>query len=289
MQIKITDTKTIANLQGYMAILLWSFSAYFISLTTQLPTLLVAGLSSVAGFSFFAITWSRKKEKLQVAFRQPWQIWLLYFAAVVAYRGFYFAGLKTAPIVEANLLNYLWPLLILLFSSLLDHQRMAKKTYVGAICCFIGIICIGLSKGNGSLTFEAGHIFAILAAITWGGYSVMTRRFPAAPIDMIGLMHFIAAFLFILSHSLFEPPVDWVQTSWTNVFGVLGLGLSMSLGYSLWDRAMTHGSREKVAVAAYYTPLLSTFWLIALGSSHLTGLTLLAAVLILGGSLFARL
>ena len=282
-------SRKLANLAGYTSVLMWSFSALFISWTTDIPPFLLAALNSAIGFAFFGIKWLATPQRLQKALRQPKQVWALYFLAVVFYRGFYLSGLKLAPIVEANLLNYLWPLLIIVFSALLDRKKLAPPIYAGAVMCFTGVVCIGLSnKGGSGFSFEHGHIFAIVAACAWALYSVLTRRFPGAITDMIGIMHLIAVAVFALLHILFEGPVSLRNIHIAGWIGTIGLSLAVSLGYSFWDKAMTHGDREHVATAAYFTPLLSIVWLILFAQAPMTKLIWLAAVLILGGSLISR-
>jgi drug/metabolite transporter (DMT)-like permease len=281
--------RRLANLAGYTSVTLWSFSALFISWTSDMPPFLLAALNSAIGFAFFGLKWLTVPKQLQKALRQPKQVWALYFLAVVFYRGFYLSGLKLAPIVEANLLNYLWPLLIIVLSALLDKKKIPPPIYVGAVACFTGVICIGLSnKGGTGLSFEHGHIFALVAASSWALYSVLTRRFPGAITDMIGVMHLIAVAVFSLFHIFFEAPVSLASISPLAWIGTTGLSLAVSLGYSLWDRAMTHGDRERVATAAYFTPLMSTVWLILFAQAPMTKLIWIAAVLILGGSLISR-
>ena len=281
--------RRLANLAGYTSILMWSFSALFISWTGDMPPFLLAALNSAIGFAFFGLKWLATPQRLQKALRQPKQVWALYFLAVVCYRGFYLSGLKLAPIVEANLLNYLWPLLIIVLSALMDKKKIPPAIYAGAASCFAGVVCIGLSnKGGQGLSFENGHIFAAVAACLWALYSVLTRRFPGALSDLIGVMHLVAVAVFSLLHILFEDPVSLKAVSLAGWAGTVGLSLAVSLGYSFWDRAMTHGDREHVATAAYFTPLLSIVWLILFAHAPMTGFIWLAALLILGGSLLSR-
>ncbi len=284
------DPKLTANLQGYGAILLWSSSALFIAWTAGIPPFLLAALSSFTGLLIFALGWARDPEKLKNISKQTWPIWVLFFVAVVVYRGFYLSGLKLAPIVEANLLNYLWPLLIVIFSAVLERQKLSLQVLLGAALCFLGVICIGIGQHGGGfrLEFQLGHILAIGAALSWSGYSVLTKKFQAAPTDMIGVMHGVAAVFFVFMHMAFEPSFDWRQADMAHYAGILGLGVAVSYGYSMWDKAMTGGDRNKVAVAAYMTPLLSTLWLILFSGSPMTIWVWYAVAFIIGGTFTAR-
>jgi drug/metabolite transporter (DMT)-like permease len=277
-----------ANLQGYGAILLWSFSALFISWTSEIPPMLTASLTSVVGFLIFGLSWVIRPKKFVIALHQSWPIYGLFFLSIVVYRGFYLAGLKLAPIIEGNLLNYLWPLLIVLLAALYDRIPVPAKVLGGTVSCFVGVTLIGLAKNTGGFSFASGHIFALVGAFTWACYSVLTRNFPSAPTETMGFMHFIAIWVFAGLHVVFEPPLALSNISLGSWIGVCGWGMSLSVAYRLWDKAMSLGARDKVAVAAYYTPLLSTLWLILLDSAQLNWFIALAAAFILGGSLLAR-
>ena len=156
----------------------------------------------------------------------------------------------------------------LVFCSDRSHT-IIKKVYLGAVFCFAGAVCIGISK-KGDLSFEAGHILAIGGALTWAIYSIMTNRLSSTPIGMIGLMHVIAVCAFLVLHIVFEQTTNVWNLPLLCWIGVTGLGLAMSLGYSLWHEAMRYGNREALAVVGYYTPLLSTLWLILFGNQQIT-------------------
>jgi drug/metabolite transporter (DMT)-like permease len=289
MCIAMKDYFASATIKGYLAILLWSFSALFISWTPQIPSLFMASLTSAVGFTVFGCSWIANPSRFKTAIKQSWHIWLLFFTSVIVYRGLYIGALKLAPIVESNLLNYLWPIFIVIFSAVHDKRWPANMVLLSAILCFVGVICIGISKNDAMLHFEVGHILAILAALTWAIYSVFTRRFLSDPTDNIGFMHFVAILIFGILHFCFEESPPREAFTMLSVVGMISWGLSISLGYILWDQAMTHGRRENVAVAAYYTPLLSTLWLFLFNGQPMTIWVWCAAVLILGGSLLARM
>lgn len=284
-----TPSTTRANLQGYSAILLWSFFALFVEISKDLSPFLLASLSSLVGFVYYCPSWLKSPGEFWKELHRPWQVWALFFMAIILYRGFNIMGLKSAPIIEANLLNYLWPILIVLFGVFIHQQPLSKSVVIGTIFSFLGIILIGFSKNNNSFSVEPGYILTILGACIWALYSVFTRLFISQSDGLIGIMHILAFFLFISFHYLFESPVHLEHINWMNWGGVVGMGLGVSLGYKLWDNAMTYGNPQKIAVTAYFTPLLSTLWLILCKEERLTPYVGVAAFLIISGSLLARL
>jgi drug/metabolite transporter (DMT)-like permease len=284
------NERTLATIKGGITILLWSFSALFISFTPEIPPFLLACLTSAAGFLLFSFRWLGDYKRLINTLLQPARIWLLFAVAVIAYRGFYISGLKTTSTLEANLINYLWPVFIVLFAALIDKRRISVSLVLASLISFVGVFCIGISQSGGVFDWQLsnGHLLALLAAICWSGYSVATKRITATPNDMIGVMHLMAAVIFYLFHHFFEVPVIWQNVDLLHWLAVFQLGVAISLGYSWWDIAMTKGNQQQIAIGANFIPLLSTFWLILLGRQNLTYLVLIAAVLILSGSYLAK-
>lgn len=105
---------------------------------------------------------------------------------------------------------------------------------------------------------------------------------------MIGIMHALSFLILFSLYYIFEPAISIAQLDIWHWFGIIGLGLSVSVGYTLWDDAMSHGEREKVAVMAYFTPLLSTGWLLIITGTSMNFLLWAATALILGGTYIAR-
>jgi drug/metabolite transporter (DMT)-like permease len=287
---KTLRPRTVANLKGIATILLWSFSALFISFTQEIPPFLLACLTSACGFALFGLRWTRDRQRFLLAVQQPPHIWVLFAVAVIAYRGFYLSGLKMAPTLEANLINYLWPLLIVLLGALLDWRQLPPRVWCGAGAGLLGVYL--LTSGNRTAEtgwqLGAGHIFALLGAISWAAYSVATRRFKIASSDLIGVMHFLAVVTFFSLHLIFEVPVQWERVDLLHWVAIAELGLAISLGYSWWDDAMSKGNQEQIAIGANFIPLLSTVWLVLFGHQQLTAQLFAAAGLIIGGSYVAK-
>jgi len=284
------NPRAIANLKGIATILLWSFAPLFISFTREIPAFLLAGLTSAFGFVLYGLRWSHDKKSFLLAVKQPLNVWLLFALWVLGYRAFYLCGLKMAPILEANLINYLWPLLIVLFGAIADRRKLPSRVWYGAIAGLLGVCCLTSAfTGPGSgWKLGPGHLFALLAAICFATYSVATRRLKITSNDLIGVMHFLSVGTFLTMHLLFEPPVRWEQVDLLHWGAVVELGLAISLGYSWWDEAMSKGNQEQIAIGANFIPLLSTVWLVLFGQQLLTPELVAAAILIISGSYVAK-
>src|ERR671910_3277833 len=100
------------------------------------------------------------------------------FGAIALYGLFgdtalYFAALKLAPPAEANLVHYLWPLLIVLFAALLPGGRLQPRHLVGALMGLAATaLLVGGRFGGAGANAPLGFLFAALGAFVWASYSV---------------------------------------------------------------------------------------------------------------------
>jgi drug/metabolite transporter (DMT)-like permease len=222
------------------------------------------------------------------ALRQPPLAWVVGVGGLFGYHALYFLALRFAPPAEAGLLNYLWPLLIVLFSSLLPGERLAPHHVIGALLGLAGTAL--LFAGNGGSGFAPGQIpglaAAFVAAFVWAAYSVMSRKLKAVPTDAVAGFCLVTALLAALVHGAVETTV-WPETTgqWLAIIG-LGIG-PVGAAFFVWDIGMKRGDIRVLGAASYATPLLSTTFLILAGYAAPSATIAIAAVLIAGGGLIA--
>jgi drug/metabolite transporter (DMT)-like permease len=281
-----------STLIGAAALLLWAFLAPLARLAqgdevgggAVLPPLLLTGLAFAVGGSFaLAVVAARGRLGL---LRQPPLAWLHGVGGLAGYHALYFAALALAPPVEANLLNYLWPLLIVLLSAPLLGLSLGPWRLLG--------VGMGLAGGvlllGGGVAFPAeamaGFACAVMAALTWALYSVLARRLAAVPTEALAGFCLASAALALLAHLAFEPPATGL--GWRQGLAVLLLGLGpVGAAFFLWDIGMKRGDPRLLGTLAYATPVVSTLLLAALGEGELGWRVLAAAALVAGGGLVA--
>jgi drug/metabolite transporter (DMT)-like permease len=278
-------TKLRATLIGAIAILLWASLALFTTLTPSVPALQLTAMTFTLSAVAAVAMWIARGDRVMKHFRLAPAAWALGVFGLFGYHALYFLALKLAPPLEASLINYLWPLLIVLFSALLPGERLRWFHLAGAACGLAGTAI--LIAGKGDLGFDwrymAGYAAAFACAFTWSGYSVLSRRFAAVPTDAVGAFCAVTALLSWLGHFAFETmawPADWQE--WAAVVA-LGLG-PVGLAFFCWDHGMKRGDVRALGTMAYAAPLLSTLLLIGGGQGALTLPVLLACALIIGGA-----
>jgi drug/metabolite transporter (DMT)-like permease len=269
---------------GFIAILLWSTLALFTAMSGRVPpfqlvfmTFVIGGLL-ILGIAALRGNLSRvmpTKASFALGLYGPFGDTFLYYAAV-----------KTAPAAEANLIHYLWPLLIVLFAAFLPGGGLKLRHLIGALIGLAAttlLISGGLGSGGG---LQPGHVLAALGAFVWASYSVVSRRFSGVPSESLSVTMLGCAIPALACHLAFETtlwsltPVEWG--------GVLGLGLgSIGLAFVVWDIGMKRGDVALLGVASYAAPVLSTIILVIAGYAQASWLLAAACVMIVVGALVA--
>jgi drug/metabolite transporter (DMT)-like permease len=280
-------TSRTATLIGLTAILMWSLLAALTVATGKIPAFQLAAMTFAIGALVGSLTWIGRPEAI-ATLRQPALAWIVGVGGLFGYHALYFLALRFAPPAEAGLLNYLWPLLIVLFSSLLPGERLAAHHVIGALLGLVGtVLLFAASSSSGFAPGQLpGLIAAFVAAFVWAAYSVMSRRLKSVPTDAVAGFCAVTALLAAGVHELVEVTA-WPETmgQWLAII-VLGVG-PVGAAFYAWDIGMKRGDIRVLGAASYATPLLSTLFLILAGFAQPSVSIAIAAVLIAGGGLIA--
>jgi drug/metabolite transporter (DMT)-like permease len=257
-----------ATIAGAGAIALWSTLAVLTTWTGDVPPLqLLASSFLVAGLLSLLIA-ALRGDNLRQALTQPWPAFALTTSALFGYHGLYFLALKSAPPIEASLINYLWPLLIVLFIGLLPGERLRPVFYPAALLGLLGAL-IAVGRGEWpQLRGEhlPGYLSAAAAAVIWAGYSVLNRRYARVPTTAIALPCLAVAGLALIGHVALESTVMPSAGQW---LAILALGLGPAgIAFWLWDRGTKHGHLALLGTLAYAVPVFSTAWLLLAGQGR---------------------
>ncbi|MFC3124030.1 DMT family transporter [Pseudoroseomonas globiformis] len=272
-----------ATLAGLGAMLLWAFLGLLARMAAGVPPLQVTAMAmAVGGVVGLAVTARRGRLG---RLRQPAAAWLHGVAGLAGYHSLYFAALALAPPVEANLVNYLWPLLIVLLSAPVLGLRLGPGHLVGTALGFAG--CALLIGGGARFPPGAwpGLVCAATGAVVWASYSVLARRFSAVPTEAVTGFCLAASALTALLSLMFEPVVlpDARQAG-----AILLLGLGPVGGcFFLWDIGMKRGDPRLLGTMAYGIPVLSTLLLLAAGEGEPSSRVATAALLVATGGVVA--
>lgn len=255
---------------------LWSGLAAMGLRLRHLPPLLLVGLALLLGS-----VWGLRD--LRPRRLRP-GVLLLGVYGLFAYHLCVFLALRLAPPVEANLLNYLWPLLIVVLSPVLLRGTALRPRHLGG--ALLGFSGAALLVTGGRVAFPregaAGYLLALAAALVWSTYSLLTRRVRDFPTSDVAAFCLVSGVLSLACHALLEPAY---RVTAADLPALLFVGLGpMGAAFYLWDRALKAGDPRAIGTLAYLAPLASTLWLVASGQGRLTPLSFAAMAMIVGGA-----
>lgn len=198
-----------------------------------------------------------------------------------------FLALRHAPPVEANLVNYLWPLLIVVLAPLLlPGMRLRPAHLIAALAGFAGAAIAILGRGGAGGGWSWGYLPALGSAFIWASYSLLTRRVPF-PTAAVGLFGLVSGVLSLLCHWALEPAAALRARDWALV-AAMGLG-PLGAAFFLWDKAIKLGDARQIGILSYITPLASTLLLMLVSGTAPNWSIAAAAILIIGAALAGTL
>ncbi|SFH72038.1 Permease of the drug/metabolite transporter (DMT) superfamily [Collimonas sp. OK307] len=263
------------------AILIWSSLASLSVSLAGVPPLMLIGCSLLIG-GMLSVPWKRH-------WNLNWKTISVGCSGMLLYHLLFILALRNAPPVNANIVHYSWPMLIVLLSPIV--LKKFRLEAVHWICALIGFGGAGLAIASASTTglfqWESGYFFAFAAALVWSTYSLMLKRMANSSTADVGLACLLSGGIAIGLHFLFEPtptlqPMQFLQIA------LLGLG-SMGVAFYLWAYALKSGDPRVIGVMANATPLISSALLVANGYGSFSWPLVFSAVLVSTASLFVVL
>src|SRR3990167_7764051 len=225
-----------AHLYALGTIALWATVASLGVLLKHIPPFLLTGVSLLTG-SLLALPFILKDKR---TWKIPPSTLALGVYGLFGFHFLLFLALRHAPPVEANLVNYLWPLLMVVLAPLFlpgvplrgVHVAAALLGFAGAV-----IAILGASQGAiGAGGWAWGYLAALGSAFIWASYSLLTKRVTLFPTAAIGLFGMMSGVLALLCHWALEPRVALSSRDWL-LLAVMGLG-PLGGAFFLWDKAL---------------------------------------------------
>ncbi|MEZ5912655.1 MAG: DMT family transporter [Paracoccaceae bacterium] len=278
--------RTRATLIGFTAVLLWALLALLTVGSAPVPPLQLNALCFAIGGTL-GLIWLAASGGFARLSGVSWRVYAFGTAGLFGYHALYFSALRAAPAAQASLIAYLWPLFIVLFSGLLPGERLRAAHILGAALAFAGAALVVLRGGGGyDPAALPGLGLAFLCALTWSGYSILSRRLGSVPSEVVTVYCLLTALLSTLAHLALETTV-WPQTAtgWASI-AALGLG-PVGLAFFTWDIGVKRGDIQLLGVTSYAAPLLSTIILVLAGQAAGSLSLLASAGLIAAGAALA--
>jgi len=264
---------------GCGALTLWTVEPLLISEVNSLPIFEVLTIIFMSAFLFTSIRIT-KKRLWGTVLKQSWVVWLAGIVGICASDFAYIYGAQFAPIAHVDLIDYLWPCLVILFTGFLPKERFMVHHIVGALVGALGIYCLigkECSFQNMNLQYLWGYLLAILGACFWAGYSAFSRHFSHVPTEMIGLYCGAGALISFILHCGFEQFV--VPTAQEGLFSVVTGVFGLGIAYQLWDYGVKFGNVYLLGSLTYIARILAMVVLVMFGKEPLSNELIIACCL----------
>jgi len=277
-----------ANLYALGAIALWATLATLGVSLSHVPPFLLTGLSLLIG-SVLALPLLRHDLH---QWRVPAATLALGVYGLFGFHFLLFIALRHAPPVEANLVNYLWPLFMVVLAPLLLPELQLRSAHIAAALLGFAGAAMAILGSSGDTPGSAvatggwswGYLLALASGLIWASYSLLTKRVKPFPTAAIGLFGLLSGLLSLLCHWALEPAAHLSGHDWL-LISVMGLG-PLGAAFFMWDRALKLGDARHIGILSYLTPLTSTMLLLAATQRPLTWSIALATVMIIGAAVW---
>lgn len=177
----------------------------------------------------------------------------------VFYYMFYYAGTDMLPASQAFIINYLWPIMSVMFACIILREKLTAKKLIAIFISFFGVIVVvggDIDGVNGKMLF--GVLCCILGAVSYGIFTALNQKMNYNK-SMTLMVSFFATFLFTTLVNLINGDVFMPDTN--QMLGFLWNGIfTVAIANTFWVMALETGKTEKVSNLAYITPFLSLVW-----------------------------
>jgi len=193
------------------------------------------------------------------------------------------------PAQEAGTLNYIWPLVLVLISIPMLHQRISKWSFLAVLVSFFGIMIISTHGQLLNMTFSSplGVLLALGSAIFWAFYWIFNMKDKRENVTKL-FLNFCFGFLYILITVLIMKGIK--IPSWQGLAGSVYLGFfEMGIPFVLWLQALKlSATTAKVTNLIYLSPFISLVIIhFAVGETILLS-TFIGLIFIVGGIIFQQ-
>lgn len=276
-------------LYALITVFIWAtMAAVAKSLLSDIPNLQTLSVSGVFAFAFLFlinIKTGAIKEMRKYSAKDYLVMIGLGFLGLFMYSALYYYGLSQLSSQEACILNYLWPIMLVVFSAIILKEKLTFVKWIAMICSFLGIVILSTGSG-GSVNSNTyfGMISCVIAAACYGLFSVLNIKTDYNPNVAMMVMWLTVA---ICSAALGLFTETWIPIAGMQWIGFIWLGVVVNaVAYLLWALALKGAdSTAKIANLAYLTPFLSLIVSAVVLGEEIQIRAVIALVFIVGGIL----
>ncbi len=184
---------------------------------------------------------------------------LIGLPGILIYNLLYYIGAASLPASQAFIINYLWPIMSVVFACIILKERMTFRKAIAIALSFLGVVIVA---GADIAGFTGGAILGaaciLFAAMFYGLYTALNQKFQYDK-NISQMFVYIATFIITLVINAFTGASLKVD-----ILSLLGFGWNgifvMGVATTSWAIALESGNTAKISNLAYITPFLSLIW-----------------------------
>lgn len=202
----------------------------------------------------------------------------------IFYYMLYYAGTDILPASQAFIINYLWPIMCVLFACIILKEKLTVKKIIAILISFAGVIVvIGADLKSFNVQMLSGALCCVLGAVSYGIFTALNQKMNYNK-SMTLMVSYFASFITttivnLINGDIFMPaPDQMLGFVWNGVFTV-------AIANTLWVTALEKGNTGKISNLAYITPFLSLVWTFLFLNEKIKWNSILGLVIIIVGIL----
>jgi len=270
---------------GLLAIPLWATWPALSLQTWQIPAFECLALV----FLVASLVLSLLEQPTDLSHLEPSWVWswlpaLAFAFAMTGSAVFFLMATRYISAAEANLIQFLWPAMVIGLGALFGTFRLKVRYIGGIVLGFAGMVVLSRSVAL-SESYE-GVGLALLGGLSWALYCIFRLKWRRSTGALLARGFGLAAFTCGVLHLFLEPTI--VPTA-TSAVAIAASGIAPgALANWAWDHGFRRGNSQLLTVTAYASPLCSALLLVVLGLESLTPRLLAGASLIVIAALLSH-
>lgn len=261
MSIQTKSVFSKPTLIGFIAPIIWASYAVVAVTLKQIPKFQVLSLVFLSCYLVLSLLKVKTKKFNEI----PKFLLFAGFLGICINPLCYLCAFRYAPPAHADLINYLWPIIILFGSMMLPNEKFCIKGIIAGLVAFSGIAFLMISDGISSVktSYFVGYGFALSAAITWSTFNLSLKYYQISIKSLLKPFCMLGFIMFSALHFTYE---SFLMPNSLQLAGIIfgGAG-SICVAYLCWDIGIRKGHTSLLTLSSYSIPILSIALLVLFG------------------------
>lgn len=272
---------------AFITIFFWGSTAAISSLVLDsISTLALVFYGSLVATIFLLvlnIVTGRIGQVKEITGRDYANMFVVGMLGIFLYNVLLFFGMTRILVQQAFIINYLWPICIVIFSCIILKEKLTVIKCISMLASFAGVAVVA-TGGNFSNLVSLdflGVIAACLAAVFYGLFSVLTIKIKYDKFVAMMVYYFFST---IVSAVALLATNTFIIPTASQIPGILWIGILVNgVAFTLWSIAIAAGNTARLSNLAYLTPFVSLIWIYFLIGEPISMASVIGLLIIISG------